>query len=73
MPIYPAREEPIHGISSDWLLSKMTLKNKSLNTPSEVLQHFSNVKEGVVLTIGAGDIDRIVQPLKNFLLSNLAD
>jgi UDP-N-acetylmuramate--alanine ligase len=73
MPIYPAREEPIHGISSDWLLSKMTLKNKSLNTPSEVLQHFSNVKDGVVLTIGAGDIDRIVQPLKNFLLSNLAD
>jgi len=73
MPIYPAREEPIHGISSDWLLSKMALKSKSLKSPSEVLQHFSNIREGVILTIGAVYIDRIVQPLKNILLSNLAD
>jgi UDP-N-acetylmuramate--alanine ligase len=70
MPIYPAREEPIHGISSDWLLSKLSLKYKSLKSPSEVLQHFSNVNEGVVLTIGAGDIDRIVKPLKEILTSN---
>jgi UDP-N-acetylmuramate--alanine ligase len=70
MPIYPAREEPIHGISSDWLLSKLSLKNKSLKSPSEVLQHFSNYSEGVVLTIGAGDIDRIVKPLKEILTSN---
>ena len=70
MPIYPAREEPIHGISSDWLLSKLSLKNKSLKSPSEVLQHFSNFSEGVVLTIGAGDIDRIVKPLKEILTSN---
>jgi len=70
MPIYPAREEPIHGISSDWLLSKLSLKNKSLKSPSEVLQHFSNFSEGVVLTMGAGDIDRIVKPLKEILTSN---
>jgi UDP-N-acetylmuramate--alanine ligase len=70
MPIYPAREEPIHGISSDWLLSKLSLKNKSLKSPSEVLQHFSNYGEGVVLTIGAGDIDKIVKPLKEILTSN---
>jgi UDP-N-acetylmuramate--alanine ligase len=70
MPIYPAREEPIHGISSDWLLSKLSLKHKSIKLPSEVLQHFSNFSEGVVLTIGAGDIDRIVKPLKEILTSN---
>ena len=70
MPIYPAREEPIHGISSDWLLSKLSLKNKSLKSPSEVLQHFSNYGEGVILTIGAGDIDKIVKPLKEILTSN---
>jgi UDP-N-acetylmuramate--alanine ligase len=70
MPIYPAREEPIHGISSDWLLSKLSLKHKSIKSPSEVLQHFSNFSEGVVLTIGAGDIDRIVKPLKEILTSN---
>lgn len=71
LPIYPAREEPIHGISSDWLLSMLTLKNKSLKSPSEVLQSFSTVNQGVILTIGAGDIDRIVKPLKEILSSNI--
>jgi UDP-N-acetylmuramate--alanine ligase len=71
MPIYPAREEPIHGITSDWLLQKVKCGKKSLKTPSEVLQHFSNFKEGVVLTIGAGDIDRIVSPLSQILKSNI--
>jgi hypothetical protein len=41
-----------------------------LKSPSEVLQHFSNYGEGVVLTIGAGDIDKIVKPLKEILTSN---
>lgn len=71
MPIYPAREESIHGITSDWLLQKIKSENKSLKTPSEVLQHFSNLKDGVLITIGAGDIDRIVSPLIEILKSNI--
>lgn len=73
MPIYPAREEPIHGITSDWLLQKVKLNNKSLKSPSEVILHFKEQKNGVVVTIGAGDIDRIVQPLKEILQSNISE
>jgi len=68
MPIYPAREEPIPGVDSDSLLRKVTQLNKKLLTPSEVLNELSGRKNGVILTIGAGDIDRIVEPLKKSLL-----
>ena len=70
MPIYPAREEPIHGITSEWLLQQIKCDKKSLKSPAEILQYFSDLKEGVLLTIGAGDIDRIVSPLKEILSSN---
>jgi len=71
MPIYPAREEPLHGITSDWLMEMVTNRNKSLKKPSEVLHYFSAFKEGILVTIGAGDIDRIVQPMKSILMENL--
>lgn len=67
MPIYPAREEPIPGVTSDSLLDKLTLQNKKLLAPDEVLKYLSSRNEGVILTIGAGDIDRIVEPLKKAL------
>ena len=73
MPIYPAREEPIHGITSEWLLQKIKCQKKSLKTSSEVLQHFSKFKKGILLTIGAGNIDLIVEPLTEILNSNLDD
>ena len=73
MPIYPAREEPIHGITSEWLLQKIKCQKKSLKTSSEVLQHFSKFKKGILLTIGAGNIDLIVGPLTEILNSNLDD
>ena len=73
MPIYPAREEPIHGITSNWLLQQIKLQKKSIKTPPEVIQHFKEFKNGVVLTIGAGDIDRIVGPLKEILELNIKE
>ena len=73
LPIYPAREEPIHGISSDWLLDKCKNNQKSMKKPSEVLPYLSNFTEGILLTIGAGDIDRIVASLKELLTINLTD
>jgi len=69
LPIYPAREEPIEGVTSDKLVEKIALNIKSLKSPSEALNYLSQIKEGVVLTIGAGDIDRIVEPLKQGLKS----
>ena len=71
LPIYPAREEPIYGISSAWLYSKVELSKKFLLSPSEALQHFNHFNKGIVLTIGAGDIDKMVAPLKEILSSNL--
>ena len=71
LPIYPAREEPIYGISSAWLYSKVELSKKYLLTPSEALQYFNQFNKGIVLTIGAGDIDKMVAPLKEILSSNL--
>lgn len=69
LPIYAAREEPISGVSSDALLDKITLNNKQIMQPSEVVQELKNRAEGVFLTIGAGDIDRIVSNIKTALKS----
>lgn len=68
LPIYPAREEPIDGINSDALLQKITCIEKKVMSPNAVISHLSKVENGVILTIGAGDIDRIVEPLKKALL-----
>ncbi|MCO5258760.1 MAG: UDP-N-acetylmuramate--L-alanine ligase [Crocinitomicaceae bacterium] len=67
MPIYPAREEPLPGITSDSIVNKLTNKNKQLLKPAEVIDYLKTQHEGVILTIGAGDIDRIVEPLTKAL------
>lgn len=64
MPVYPAREEPIEGVTSDALLKKIDAKNKMLLSSDEVVGFIANNENEVVLTIGAGDIDRIIEPLK---------
>jgi len=62
MPIYPAREEPIPGVTSEVLVDSISCK-VSLKEPQEVVEYLKEFHEGVVLTIGAGDIDRIVPKL----------
>lgn len=64
LPIYPAREQPIPGVTSESLLEAVTNENKKLLSPEEVISYLSTKDEGVFLTIGAGDIDRIVPDLK---------
>lgn len=71
LPIYPAREEPIEGISSNALLDLCNNERKALRSASEALEYAGKITNGVVLTIGAGDIDRIVEPLKNKLLTTV--
>lgn len=68
LPIYPAREMPIEGITSEVLLRKITNSRKTILTPKEVLTQVSKLKKGVVLTIGAGDIDQLIMPIKKQLL-----
>lgn len=63
MPIYPARESPIEGVTSERLLELSTAKDKKIFNQEQILNHMAEQRSGVVLTVGAGDIDRIVEPL----------
>lgn len=63
MPVYPARELPIPGIDSDMLVREIGERAR-LMTPEQVLEWAKTQDSGVKLTIGAGDIDRLVKPLR---------
>ncbi|RZL50469.1 MAG: UDP-N-acetylmuramate--L-alanine ligase [Pedobacter sp.] len=67
LEIYPARELPIQGIDSQMLLDKMTMTNKELCGKDLVVAHIKNKKPELLLTVGAGDIDTLIEPLKNTL------
>lgn len=67
MDIYPARELPIAGVTSSWLLGKIHTPKKRIVTPQEVLDFVRIEKPDLLVTVGAGDIDRLVKPLKELL------
>ncbi len=67
LPIYPARELPIEGVNSERLLAEIELSKKQLLTAQETLEYLSKQRDCVILTMGAGDIDRIVEPLTKAL------
>jgi UDP-N-acetylmuramate--alanine ligase len=69
MDIYPARELPIEGVNSEMLMSLMTLNNKSVVAADRMVEDVKSREIEVLLTLGAGDIDRLVEPLKNALTS----
>ena len=68
MPIYPARELPIEGVTSEIIVDKIGSKARILK-PEEVVAYASEFSEGVFLTIGAGDIDRIVPQLATLFIN----
>lgn len=68
MPVYPARELPIEGVSSNALAMEMTNKVLVLDAPDRVVDYLGSKDLEVLLTIGAGDIDRIVEPITKRLL-----
>jgi UDP-N-acetylmuramate--alanine ligase len=67
MDIYPAREEPIEGVDSQMLLNKVRLVNKKLVAPENLVEEVLRLSPEILLTMGAGDIDRMIEPLKNAL------
>ena len=71
MPIYPAREKPILGVTSSMVLRKMETMSKYLCTPDQVLDLVPALCPDVVLTLGAGDIDRLVPRLETVLRENM--
>lgn len=60
LPIYPAREQPIPGITSEYLLSLIDNSCKCVLSKEELLPYLQSHPQEVLLTIGAGDIDRFV-------------
>ena len=67
MPIYPAREKPILGVTSSMVLRKISSMSKYLCTADQVLELVPALCPDVVLTLGAGDIDRLVPRLEETL------
>lgn len=67
LDIYPARELPIEGVSSELILDKVLLADKKKCGKEEALEYVKNAKPELLLTVGAGDIDTLVEPLKIIL------
>ncbi len=65
MDIYPAREEPIPGVTSEIIFEKMKNPNKTLVWKSNLMDVLKTKDLEVLLTLGAGDIDIFVEPIKN--------
>jgi len=70
LPIYPARELPIPGVTSEMLLDKIALKNKHLVQKIELLNEIKTRRPEVLLTMGAGDIDTFVEPIKKLMMND---
>lgn len=73
MPIYPAREEPILGVSSHTILRRINNMSKYLCLPNQVLELVPALCPDVVVTLGAGDIDRLVPKLEQTLRTDILD
>ena len=67
LDIYPAREEPISGVSSEILLQKIKSNNKYLSKKSDLSDMIKNIGYKVNVTLGAGDIGKEVEQIKNRL------
>lgn len=67
LDIYPARELPMEGVTSQMLLDKVTIDNKNILTKEGLLQFVAASSFEVLITAGAGDIDKLVQPITDIL------
>jgi UDP-N-acetylmuramate--alanine ligase len=67
LEIYPARELPVAGVNSQMLLDRMSLKNKEICGKDLVIEYIKSKNPELLLTVGAGDIDTLIQPLKAIL------
>ncbi len=64
LPIYPARELPIPGVSSDILLDKMTVAKKTVMSKEQLFEWATNTKDKLIVMAGAGDIDACITKVK---------
>ena len=71
LDIYPAREEPIPGVTSDIIFRDVTAPEKVLLTRDELMPGLENEPVDVLVTLGAGNIDRFIEPITELLKKRL--
>jgi UDP-N-acetylmuramate--alanine ligase len=67
LPVYPAREEPIEGVTSELILNKLKSGKKRLLDKADIPSKLDVSNLDILLTIGAGDIDTLVGPIEEKL------
>ena len=67
LEIYPAREEPIPGVTSEIIFRNVTVPEKVLLRRDEFMKYMENEEVELFVTLGAGDIDRFVGPIAQML------
>ena len=67
LDIYPAREEPIPGVTSEIIFDKVTAPEKVLLKKEELMDYLQNEPLDVLITFGAGNIDRFIEPITEML------
>lgn len=70
LPIYPAREEPIAGVSSKMILHKINKMDKYCVDKSQLFPLLEALNPELLVTMGAGDIDKLVEPITDLLKEN---
>lgn len=73
LDIYPAREEPIPGVESKIIFDHMKKANRTLVNKDNLMATLSARDLDVLLTLGAGDIDTFVNPIRQLLTEQLAE
>ncbi|MEN8964905.1 MAG: UDP-N-acetylmuramate--L-alanine ligase [Polaribacter sp.] len=68
LDIYPAREKPIAGVNSDWLLNKINTSQKKLTQKNNLVKDIKNATAKIVVMLGAGDVGVLVNTVTETLL-----
>lgn len=71
LDIYPARELPIEGVTSELILKRMALQNKMILSKEEIINHLRKSDLNVLLTLGAGDIDRLIPKINEEIFGGI--
>jgi UDP-N-acetylmuramate--alanine ligase len=70
LPIYPARELPMEGVTSELILNKMNSTEKQVMNKSQAIDLIKEKRPSLLVMAGAGDIDAMLLPIKEILISN---
>ena len=71
LDIYPAREEPIPGVTSEMIFKDVTAPEKVLLKKEELMDYLKDEPLDVLVTFGAGNIDRFIEPITEMLRARL--